>query len=98
MTFDTSYDRHKNYMLYDTFEGQGGVVFVEIFRWSDDRFIVRMMIITENSQDYGPDHLQIDFIIHTSKKDVKIDLKISMLLPSLFTLTVVEYIIAQIQY
>ena len=32
MTFDTSYDRYKNYMLYDTFEGQGGVVFVEIFR------------------------------------------------------------------
>ena len=60
--------------------------------------MVRMMILTENSQDYGPDHLQIDFIIHTSKKDVKIDLKISMLLPSLFTLTVVEFIIAQTQY
>ena len=61
MTFDTSYDRYKIFIFYDTIEGQVGVIFVEIFRWSDDWFIVRMMIITENSQDYGPDHLQIDF-------------------------------------
>ena len=63
MTFDTSYDRYKNYMLYDTFEGQGGVVFVEIFRCSIDCFIVRMLIITENSQDYGLDHFQMLCII-----------------------------------
>ena len=62
MTFDTSYDRYKNYMLYDTFEGQVGVIFVEIFRWSDDLFMVRMMILTENSQDYGPDHLQLTLL------------------------------------
>ena len=38
-------------MIHLSFEGQVGVVFVEIFRWCDDPFIVRMMIITENSQD-----------------------------------------------
>ena len=32
MTFDTSYDRYKNFMFYDTIEGQVGVIFVEIFR------------------------------------------------------------------
>ena len=59
MVFDTSHDRCINYMPYDTFEGQVGVVFVEIFRCSIDCFIVRMSIITENSQDYGLDHFQM---------------------------------------
>ena len=36
MTFDTSYDRYKNYMLYDTFEGQ---VVSYLLKYLDDPMI-----------------------------------------------------------
>ena len=44
-----------------------------LLKYFDDRFIFRMMIITENSQNYGPDHLQLTLLNWDTERVLELD-------------------------